>query len=248
MKLRLISCEVFYREMCASIARSPHQVDVQFLPKGLHDLTSAEMLERVQAVLDAVDPDTCDAVIFGYGLCNNGLNGLRARTRPIVVPRAHDCITLFFGSKERYLDYFNTHPGVYFKTSGWIERGSVSGELKQLSIGHKTGMDRTYEELVATYGEDNAEFLFETLCREQAPHYQKMTYIEMGIEPDDRFEREARRAADEKKWAFEKVRGDMSLIEKLVNGAWDDAAFLVVPPGHRIVAHYDDKIISAEPC
>ena len=58
-------------------------------------------------------------------LCSNGLVGLTARNIPVVVPRAHDCITLFLGSKERYLDYFQSHTGVYFKTSGWIERGEV---------------------------------------------------------------------------------------------------------------------------
>ena len=38
MKLKLISCEVFYREMGFAISRSPHQVDIEFLPKGLHDI------------------------------------------------------------------------------------------------------------------------------------------------------------------------------------------------------------------
>ena len=55
----------------------------------------------------------------------------------LVVPRAHDCITLFLGSKERYLDYFQTHPGVYFKTSGWIERGEGLTQYHQDSIHHQ---------------------------------------------------------------------------------------------------------------
>src|ERR1051326_7872623 len=112
MRLKLISCEVFYREMCAAIARSPHVVDIAFLPKGLHDMGAKGMRERVQAALDQVDETHYDAVLFGYGLCNNGLAGLTARTIPLVVPRAHDCITLFLGCRQRYLDYFNTHPGV----------------------------------------------------------------------------------------------------------------------------------------
>ena len=45
------------------------------------------MLERLQAVLDKVDESKCEAILFGYGLCNNGLAGLKARTVPIVVPR-----------------------------------------------------------------------------------------------------------------------------------------------------------------
>ena len=140
MRLKLISCEVFHREMCAVIARSPNQVDLEFLPKGLHDIGCVGMLARLQAVLDKVEEEKYEAVLFGYGLCNNGLAGLQSRTIPLVVPRAHDCITLFLGSKERYLDYFQNHPGVYFKTTGWIERNAVEGELSQLSIQRKTGM------------------------------------------------------------------------------------------------------------
>lgn len=47
MKLRLISCEVLYREMCDAVARSPHRVDVEFLPKGWHDLGGKRMAERI---------------------------------------------------------------------------------------------------------------------------------------------------------------------------------------------------------
>lgn len=246
MRLKLISCEVFYREMCATLAHSPNQVDVEFLPKGLHDIGCAGMSARMQAAVDKVDPSQYDAILLGYGLCNNGLAGLTARSIPLVLTRAHDCITLFLGSKERYLDYFNTHPGVYFKTSGWIERSETTSELSQLSLQRKVGLDMKYDELVAKYGEDNAEYLYEQLYGYR--NYGQITYIEMGVEPDDRFEQAARRTAEEKGWAFVKERGDLRLIRKLVNGEWDEDEFLVVPPGHRIVVDYADmaRIIRAE--
>ncbi len=43
MRLKLIACEIFYRELCAAVARSVNQVDVEFLPKGLHDIGQAGM-------------------------------------------------------------------------------------------------------------------------------------------------------------------------------------------------------------
>ena len=105
MRLKLISCEILYREICAAVARSVHQVDVEFLPKGFHDIGGAGMCERLQAALDKVDESLYDAVMFGYALCGNGLAGLTARSIPVVIPRGHDCITLFLGSRERYLEY-----------------------------------------------------------------------------------------------------------------------------------------------
>ena len=245
MKLRLISCEVFYREMCAAVARSPNQVDIGFLAKGLHDLGSEEMRSRVQQAVDEVDTAEYDAIVMGYGLCNNGLHGVVAPEIPLVLPRAHDCITLFFGSKERYLEYFYEHPGVYFKTSGWIERGEVGDDLKQLSIGYLTGIDQSYQELVEQYGEDNARYLFETLGHGRK-NYRQLTFIEMGIEPDDRFELQTLQEAEERGWSFEKEQGDLSLIQRLVDGHWQEDAFLVVQPGTRIVARYDEGIVSSE--
>lgn len=244
MRLKLISCEVFYREMCAAVARSRNQVDVEFLPKGLHDIGCAGMRERLEAVLGQVDESRYEAVLFGYGLCNNGLVGLRARSIPIVVPRAHDCITLFLGSKERYRDYFKQNPGVYFKTTGWMERAD-RGELRQLSIQHQSGMDLTYEEMVAKYGEDNAKFLYEQLG-DQKRNYGQFTFIEMGVEPDDSFERRCQAEATQRDWKFEKVQGDLSMIQRFVDGQWNEREFLVVPPGRRLVATYDDGVIAVE--
>ncbi|MEK7407158.1 MAG: DUF1638 domain-containing protein [Acidobacteriota bacterium] len=247
MRLKLISCEIFYREMCAAVARSPNQVDVEFLPKGLHDLGAAEMLAHLQTAVDRVDGARYEAALMGYALCGTGLAGLAARSIPLVAPRAHDCITLFLGSKERYLEYFQNHPGVYFKTSGWIERGQNLGQLGgQLSMHDKLGGRRSYEELVAKYGEENAKYLWETLG-DYRRHYRQLTFIEMGIEPDGSFERATREEAEQRGWQFEKVRGDMALIQRLVDGPWDDGDFLVVPPGGRIVARYDEGIIGAEP-
>jgi hypothetical protein len=168
--------------------------------------------------------------------------GLAARNIPLVVPRAHDCITLFLGSKGRYLDYFQTHPGVYFKTTGWLERGEGLTQYSQESIQHQAGMTQTYDQLVAKYGEDNAKFLYEQLCNMML-NYSGMTFIGMGIEPDDRFEQQARQQATERGWKFEKLSGDMRLIQQLVDGPWDEERFLVVPPGGRVASSFDERII-----
>jgi len=242
MRLRLISCEIFYREFCAAISRSVNTVDVEFLTKGLHDVGAPDMLARLQAAVDRVERSRYDSVLLGYGLCNNGVVGLTARDTQLVIPRAHDCITLFLGSKERYRDYFQGHPGVFFETTGWLERGESDGELSQLALGKRLGITASFDELVARYGEDNACYLQEELAKLDS-HYRQITFIEMGVEPDSGFERRARERAETRGWQFEKQRGDLGLIQRLVDGPWHPGEFLLVPPGQTVAADYDSGII-----
>lgn len=245
LNLKLICCSVFFRETCAIIANSPHRVDMEYLPKGLHDLPSADMRQRLQEKVDSVDASEYDAILMGYGLCNNGLHHLATKHIPLVIPRAHDCMTLFMGSRQRYLEYFNKNPGTYFQTSGWIERGEVSGELRQRSIPNQLGMEMPYEEMVEKYGEDNADYLVETLGQTEQ-HYGQITFIEMGVEPDNRFEEAAKNRACDQCWNFEKIQGDMTLLTRLINGPWDEEDFLTLQPGQRINACYDEGIVRAE--
>lgn len=199
------------------------------------------MRERLQQAIDRASEMHCEAVLLGYGLCGMGLAGLAARSVPLVVPRAHDCITLFLGSRDRYAGYFRNHPGTYFLTTGWIERGR---DVPQLAVQNRLGLGRSFEELAARYGEDNARYLIEQLG-DPARHYSRIAFIRMGIEPDNRFEQAAREEALQRGWQFEVLEGDLSLIQRLVDGPWDDD-FLVAPPGTRIVATYDERIVVVE--
>jgi hypothetical protein len=246
VRLKLIACEVLYREMCAAVARSPRQVDIEFLPKGLHDLGGAAMLARLQELTDRADPARYEAILFGYGLCGNGVAGLVSRALPLVIPRAHDCIALLMGGRERYQRYFEDTPGVYFRSTGWLERGA---DLDQTTLGmvrNRTGAGYTLEELVARYGEENGRYLHEELAGYQRS-YRQLTYIETGLEPDGSFEQQAREEAGRRGWRFESIPGDLRLFEKLVAGDWDEREFLVVPPGWRVKAVYDNRVIDKEP-
>ena len=244
MRLKLIGCQVFSREMAAVAARSRNQIDVEILSKGLHNIGCVDMSERLQAEIDRV-PAGYDAILLGYGLCNNGLAGLRARAVPLVAPRAHDCITVLLGSKERYLDYFEHHPGTYFKSTGWIEHEKNPDDLDQLSIARRNSMQASLEELTARYGEENGRYLWDELVN-HSRHYGQFTFIEMGVEPDDRFERQTREEAAQRGWKFEKIQGDLSMLQRFVDGEWAESEFLTVPPGQQLVARYDETIIAAE--
>ena len=238
MRLKLIGCEVLFREMCHACAHSPHQVDVEFLPKGLHDLGGKPMAAKVQEAVDRTPEGVYQAILLGYGLCGNGLKGLTARHTRLVLPRAHDCIALLLGSHERYQAYFADNPGTFYRSTGWLERGQGLQRLTH----HTTGFDESLETLIGKYGEDNGRYLYEEMTRYRA-QYRKLTFIETGLEADGKFIAEAAAEAKEKGWSFERLPGDLAWLGRLVEGAWADAEFVVAGPGQRIAASYDNRVM-----
>ena len=104
----------------AAAARSRNLIDFEFLTQGYHDIPGTGRAE-IQKRIDATAAGRYDALLLGYGLCSNILTGLTTAHTQLVIPRAHDCITFFLGSKERYQECFNAKPGTYYYTSGWLE-------------------------------------------------------------------------------------------------------------------------------
>lgn len=236
MRLKLIGCEVLLRELSHAIAVSPHLVDVNFQPKALHDM-GRTMRERLQDAIDEAATGSYDAVLLGYALCGNGAAGLQARTAPLVIPRAHDCIALLMGSTEAYSKYFDSHPGVYYRSIGWLERGA---NLQPFT----SGFGESLQDLVDKYGEDNGRYLYEQMSSYQS-HYTGLTYIRTGLERDDRWERQAQQEAASRGWTFESYGGNLGLFERLLAGDWDEREFLVVQPGQRIEPRHDGTVMAA---
>ena len=251
-RYKFIGCEIVYREACYLAATGSNQVDVEFLLKGLHDLPRQEMLAKLQATVDSVSADMgYEAILLGYARCNDGLVGLTAGKIPLVIPRAHDCITFFFGSRAAYNDYFDRFPGTYFMTTGWAERNVFGdGAYSRPAYGKdgvmaKLGLTEPYEDMVAKYGKDNADYIVESLGG-WLKNYTRSLYLDMGACDEQPLIAQARKQAEERAWEFEIRKGDWALLRKLFLGQWD-ADFVVVPPGGHIVARNDEAVLDAQP-
>jgi hypothetical protein len=246
MRLKVICCQVLTLEMNYVVSRSPHSIEAENLPMGLHDL-GASMRPQLQERIDAADQGGYDAILLGYALCGRGTEGLRAGKTQLVFPRAHDCIGLLMGNRHDYQAYFDTHPGVYFRSPGWIEF-QTPGKVLEPALAterNKIGERRSREELIAQYGEDNGNYLFEQFGAYRR-RYSGLTYISTGVEPDDACRRLARAEAEKQGWGFEEIQGSLTLLERLVNGTWDAADFLVVPPGATVRGTLGESIVEAE--
>jgi len=221
----LLACRVLWRELNYYSAQSPHELTIRYLEQGLHK-TPDRLRAALQEQIDAASDHDFDALPLGYGLCSNGIVGLRPRSVPLVVPRAHDCITFLLGSKERYREYFDQRPGTYWYTPGWIECTEMPGPEHR---------EKTYRAYCEKYGEENALYLME--CMEDwYRKYNNVAYVDLGSVYTASFKQFARRCAEGLGWNYDELRGDPALVQRLVDGRWNEEDFLVVHPGQEIVA------------
>lgn len=247
LRLKLIACEVLARQVYYCAALSPHVVDIELADKGLHtepDRLRASLRDR----LEAVPEGRYDAILLGYGLCSNSIVGLRSAHTPLVAPRAHDCITLYLGSAGRYGAEFRANPGTYWYTPDYMERGGSASDTVALGVSaDDADMARVYEHYVAKYGRDNADYLMEVMGAWKA-HYNRAAYIttaEMRL-PD--YRGQVRQVAERRGWNFQELAGSLIILRDLLEGRWDEATFLVLPPGCAIEPSHDAQVIRCGAC
>jgi hypothetical protein len=244
MVFKLIACEVFYREVCLCVATSPHRVDLEFTEKNAHE-RSDFLRTLVQSKIDAAESGSLayDAILLGFGLCGNGVLGVSAKKTPVVLPRAHDCCTLFLGSRSAFKEHFSDNPSLPFSSVGYMERGGTW--VHDASAIQVPGLDKKYEEYAALYGAENAKYIMETLTASRQDN--QVVFIDVPELSHLGFAEKAKAEADAAGREFVRLPGDMRLIRKLVHGDWDAEEFLVLRPGQKIAGVYDwDEIVRAE--
>jgi hypothetical protein len=114
-----------------------------------------------------------------------------------------------------------------------------------MGSGTDTDLEAVYDEYVAKYGKDNADYLMEVMGAWQS-HYQRAVYIDMGIGDGSAVEALAQAEAARRGWAFERLAGDLRLIQGLQSGEWNSTAaedFLVLAPGEQIEMSYDEDVL-----
>jgi hypothetical protein len=223
-------------ELNALLPECKNTIDITFVDKGLHSVGQAKMPVELQKAIDAIDTTGYDALLLGYGLCNNGICGLHADI-PIVAPRAHDCVTFFMGSKEKYRDYFNSHKGSFFMSAG--------SDWKEL-LDNGFDKEKLRAEYVEKYGEEDADYLVETLG-DPLREYRRLTFVNTGAGDIEGALAKAKEIAASRAWEFDEFPGSSDLLRRFLDGDWDSADFLVTPPGSVIQRSFsDDEIIKAD--
>jgi hypothetical protein len=214
--------------------RLPHVLEVRLLKQGLHN-DPPQLRQQLQQTVNDVEANVpgAQAIALGYGLCSRGVEGVSTQRCRLVMARAHDCITLLLGDKDRYAEYAKEHPGTYWYSPGWNRCHTPPGPTRY------NNLLKIYRE---KFGDEDAEFLMET---EQAwfKTYDRAAYVDVGVaalEADVQFTREC---ADWLGWKFDQQKGSSKLIEDLLGGFWDNERFLVLEPGQTAQMTADGQVV-----
>ncbi len=193
---------------------------VIFADYGLHRVPS-KMTWTLQDALDNIEEPSL--VVLGYGLCGNGLDGIRAGKHTLLIPRADDCIAILLGSYQAYVREFAAVPGTYYLSKGWLESGSHP--LKE------------YQKHTEKYGAADAEWIMD----QQYQHYERLVLVAHSQADLEEYRPQAREVALYcERWhmRYEEILGSDAYVRRLVEvaAALDkaDGDFLVIPPGGEI--------------
>lgn len=241
MRIVALTCEVLARAVYLSAATSPNVVDVRLNRRGLHD-TPPELRLTLQGEIDAVGPPY-DAVVLAYGLCGGGSAGLRATKVPLVIARAHDCITLFLGDRARYASEAKAHPGTFWYVQDYLERAD-DGPFAGLGAASDSAARATHAEYVRLYGPDNADYLMEVMGAWR-DHYDRAAFVDTGVGDASATRERARTEAASRDWSFAPIEGSLVLVKRLIDGDWDPRDFLTLKPGESLAMSYDDNVVCA---
>lgn len=246
MRIHILACRVFTREISALIGGCENDIDVTWLPQGMHDTPVIlhdyleKQLEELYRMIEKKSMKRVpDYIVLGYGLCSKSIVGLTAKEIPIVAPRVEDCIGLFLGSQDRYLDYFTRYKGTYWLNSRWVS------DCPDVDDDYEEKLRAEYEE---QYDDDEemVDYLMD-VHRDSIRNYCNVGYIRTDTYDDRDEQLQAQRFAKRNGLKYFEVEGSDSLFRKIVQADFDEKNFLIVPPGHSIAFTNGPERIVAVP-
>lgn len=237
--LAIISCDVFLDELeFFTKKNSIAPLVIKYFEVFLHN-TPDKLRGVIQELISEVDREFSPKnILLLCGLCGNATIGLYANRSTLIIPRVHECISIFLGSTERYMEVKKKYPRCYFCSPGWNRSKLLPGR----ELDEKVRLD--YEE---KYSEDKemADDLFE-MFKSQYKEYTGYLYSDFSLKNREANLDICKENAEYLGWSVTELEGDSSLFEDALLGNWDEKRFLKVHSGERIEPEYrDGKIFYA---
>jgi hypothetical protein len=212
----LIACKIIQEPLLSSLPEG-FVAEKHFMEFGLHRHPD-RLRQGIQEIIDnLIQP--C-LVVLGYGLCGNGLHGIKARQHTLLIPRVDDCIPILLGSYDIYLRQMQAEPATFYLSPGWLESGS-----------HPLN---EYQEYLQQFGRADSDMLIDMQYR----NCKRLAFVSHNQSNLDAYREQAQEVARFcQRWGtrYQEILGSDSYIRRLVevlqepSKAGDD--FLIISPG-----------------
>lgn len=234
----LLACDVFRDELTALGGATPPWHHIEYLEMGLHDRPD-ELRQKLQATITRLEADAnVEAIVLAYGRCGNGLLGIRAGRCPLVLPQAHDCISILLGGTEPHDALLRENPGTYFYSPGWVREKRVPGPDREAYV----------REMYRARYADDPEMVDDLVEADAGAFAHNNCAAYVDLTNDQKAENYCKDCARHLQWAYKRLPGDPTLLRDLLTGDWDESRYLHVAPGHSIATDDQSRLISQAPC
>lgn len=195
---KVIACEVFKEEFLLGLQIPPE--NCIFLPQELHrtpDLLKVKLQEQIDLLDQQGD---LDCIYLGYGLCGNGVTGVKSSHSKIVIPNSEDCICVLLGLRHFGKCQINRTIS-YFLSTGWIAFGSDGW--------------KEYQRCLGLFDHETAYWCI----KEMIKHYEKFILINNGMESYHRDRVYAQKVSEFFNLGYEEVEGSVDWLASLFEDA-----------------------------
>lgn len=160
-----------------------------------------------------------DRVLMAFTTCGSTMVGLRTGNFELVIPRVDDCLSLLMGSMEYRKAALKGGFGI-FVTEGWMN--------------HEKSAEAELDRIQRTYPPERAE----RVIRAMYGNFDSLNVIDTGSFDVNALLPRTRKLAQQLNLTHRIVQGTTAYLEQLLQGPYDPARFIVIPP-HTTVTEAD---------
>lgn len=210
----VIACGSLFHEF-TSLIKDDNGPDIHFLDTDLHR-TPTKIPKVLQAKLDEIS-HRYQTIILGYGLCSNGVVGIKTHRATLIVPRVHDCLDLFLGFVGRGKSRIGLGTAHYYLTPGTI-------------LNQKDPLAIMEQEYIPKMGRKMSEWGM----KEELKHYSHFALITSPGTDMVPILDQAEKNAAFFDMTLTEVKSDLAFFKQLLYGPHDPKFFLHILPGEVI--------------
>jgi len=208
---KIIACGSIRPEL-EMLADGQEEIEMRFLPQNLHRIPE-KLTAVLQKALDETGEDASE-IVLGYGLCSNGVVGLKAPRQGLLIPRVHDCIAFYLGSHQAYQKVFSQKPGTYHLTRSWIDNQTDPLGLMRNEYTRRVGPE-----------------LAEETIRTEIRNYRYISYVSTIAGDSEKYRTCARKNAEFFGKEFIEYPGSDQYFRKILYGPYQEPDFIRIEPG-----------------